>query len=256
MTEFERQMQDYLPKFKSALANDIGEWVVKGFIDIYQNIYTISADTKVISKLIELMLFPMISEFARQYDYELHLAEHQNHYPDISFVGPNGIKTAFDLKSTYRTRGRRVNGFTLGAYTGYFRDRNNKKNTTFPYGEYSNHYVLGIIYSRTSKDIDERAMFKLKDLQDIRSVAHDFLFLLQEKWRIASDKTGSGNTKNIGSTKIIDDLVNGSGSFASEGEQVFDHYWMNYLANDMARRIDSVVPYRNLNEYFAWRNAL
>lgn len=45
MTDFECQMRGYLPKFKSALANDIGDWVVKGFLDTYQNIYTISADT-------------------------------------------------------------------------------------------------------------------------------------------------------------------------------------------------------------------
>ena len=76
MTEFELQMREYLPQFKSALANDIGDWVVKGFIDTYQNIYTISADTKVISKLIELMLFPIITDFARKKSYTLHLAEH------------------------------------------------------------------------------------------------------------------------------------------------------------------------------------
>lgn len=38
MTEFERQMREYLPRFKSALANDNGDWVVKGFIDTYHNI--------------------------------------------------------------------------------------------------------------------------------------------------------------------------------------------------------------------------
>lgn len=41
------------------------------------------------------------------------------------------------------------------------------------------------------------------------------IFLLQEKWQIASDKTGSGNTKNIGSIKNVADLVNGNGVFAS-----------------------------------------
>lgn len=33
-----------------------------------------------------------------------------------------------------------------------------------------------------------------------------------------------------------------------------DAYSMNYLANDMARAIDSDVPYRNLKEYWIWRN--
>jgi len=37
-----------------------GNWTVKGFIDISKNIYNISTDTKVISKLPEIMLFPRI----------------------------------------------------------------------------------------------------------------------------------------------------------------------------------------------------
>jgi len=35
--------------------------------------------------------------------------------------------------------------------------------------------------------------------------------------------------------------------------RVFDDYWMNYLTPDMARAIDSHVPYRNLKEYQKWR---
>jgi len=82
----------------------------------------------------------------------------------------------------------------------------------------------------------------------------DFTFLLQEKWRLASDRTGSGNTKNIGSVRNIDALVSGNGTFAPHGRQVFDDYWMNYLTDDMARAIDSEVPYRNIEEYWLWRN--
>lgn len=256
MAEFEPQMREYLPKLKAALANEIGDWVVKGFIDTYHNIYTISADTKVISKLIELMLFPIFTEFARHYDYELHLAEHQNYYPDITFIGRHGEKIAFDLKSTYRVSATRISGFTLGAFTGYFRQRNSTKNISFPYREYSHHYVLGIIYSRSVLPIDERKAFKLDQLKNIQSVAHDFQFLLHEKWRIATDRPGSGNTKNIGSVNNIVDLVNGNGVFASQGIQTFDHYWMNYLTSDMAQAIDSDVPYRNLKEYLKWRIGL
>lgn len=253
MSEFEHQMREYLPTFASALSNDFGDWVVKGFIDTYQNIYTISADTKVISKLIELMLFPHLADFARQNNYELRLAEHQNHYPDISFVGSDGAKIAFDLKSTYRTSDARANGFTLGAFTGYFRDRRSKKNITFPYDEYSKHYVFGIIYSRFDETVDERTVYQLADLQNIESVAHDFAFLLQEKWQIASDKPGSGNTKNIGSVKSIEALLNGRGDFAPYGVDVFDDYWMHYQTNDMARNTDSIVLYTNLREYWNWR---
>lgn len=51
---------------------------------------------------------------------------------------------------------------------------------------------------------------------------------MREKWEIASDRSGSGNTANIGSIDFIEDLVNGRGVFLNLGENVFDDYWMNY----------------------------
>jgi hypothetical protein len=87
----------------------------------------------------------------------------------------------------------------------------------------------------------------------IVSVAQNFTFLLQEKWRIAGERPGSGNTRNIGSVREISALIDGTGPFAPYGEEVFDDYWMNYLTEDMARAIDSAVPYRNLAEYWQWR---
>jgi hypothetical protein len=59
-------------------------------------------------------------------------------------------------------------------------------------------------------------------------VVQNFCFFIAEKWQIASDKSGSGNTANIGSIKNIADLINGDGMFAKLGETWFDEYWMNY----------------------------
>ncbi len=251
---FRESLLTYFDEFGRALATEAGDWVVKGFIDVYRNIYTISVDTKVVSKVIELMLFPVISRFAVEHEYKMVLSEHQNYYPDISFIAPDGTKIAFDLKSTYRTGAETVSGFTLGAFTGYFRRRHSTKNITFPYEQYAAHFVLGIIYSRSDEAVDERRIYTLDDLQDIVSVVKDFTLLLQEKWRIASDRPGSGNTRNVGSVRNIEALVEGKGPFAQYGEEIFDDYWMNYLTPDMARAIDSVVPYRNLKEYWEWRN--
>jgi hypothetical protein len=48
----------------------------------------------------------------------------------------------------------------------------------------------------------------------------------------------------------IEELVNGKGPFAKLGEDVFDDYWMYYLAKDMARAVDlKKPPYKNLAEY-------
>ena len=252
--EFRENLFGHFDRFGRTLATDAGDWVVKGFIDICRNIYTISVDTKVVSKIIELMLFPVISAFAAHHHCTMVLSKYQNHYPDISFIASDGTKIAFDLKSTYRTSANRVNGFTLGAFTGYFRQRHSTKNVTFPYEQYAAHFVLGVIYSRSDEAIDEQRVYALENLQNIVSVVKDFTLLLQEKWRIAECRPGSGNTKNIGSTRDIQALVEGQGPFAPYGEEVFDDYWMNYLTKDMARAIDSAVPYRNLDEYWQWRD--
>jgi len=254
--EFRESLLRHLDKLGHTLATDAGDWVVKGFIDVYRNVYTISVDTKVVSKIIELMLFPVIAQFAAEHDYKMVLSEYQNHYPDISFIASDGTTIAFDLKTTYRTGANSVSGFTLGAFTGYFRQRQSTKNITFPYEQYAAHYVLGIIYSRSDELVDERRVYALDDLQDIASVVKDFTLFLQEKWRIASDRPGSGNTKNIGSLRDVQALLEGKGPFASCGEEVFDDYWMNYLTKDMARAIDSAVPYRNLEEYWEWRDRI
>jgi len=252
--DFRTGLSEHFDQFRRTLATDANDWVVKGFIDVYRNIYTISVDTKVISKVIELMLFPIISRFAAEHGYRMILSEYQNHYPDISFVTPDEHKIALDLKSTYRVDDRTVNGFTLGAFTGYFRQRTSNKNVTFPYAQYAAHFVLGVVYSRSDQAVDERRIYTLDDLQSIVSVVKDFTFLLQEKWRIASDRPGSGNTKNIGSVRDVQALVEGNGTFASYGQDVFDDYWMNYLTEDMARAIDSDVRYHNLAEYGTWRD--
>lgn len=51
---------------------------------------------------------------------------------------------------------------------------------------------------------------------------------MTEKWKIASDKGGSGNTANIGSINNISHIITGRGLFSRLGEKWFDEYWMNY----------------------------
>ncbi len=53
-------------------------------------------------------------------------------------------------------------------------------------------------------------------------------FKEQEKWKIASNKSGSGNTTNIGSITYIADILQGRGIFAKLGEEWFNEYWQNY----------------------------
>lgn len=240
--------------FNRLVSTEAGEWIVKGFIDVFKNVYTISADTKVVSKLIELMLFPHFVAFARAHRLKIVLAREQNHYPDLTFIDHAGFKFAVDLKSTYRTGAHTVNTMTLGAFTGYFRHRESSKNVTFPYDEYSGHYVLGVIYSRAELRVDELKVHTVEQLADITSVVRDLQFFAQPKYRLAKDQPGSGNTKNIGAVNRITELVNGTGPFAALGEEVFDDYWMYYLTRDMARAVElGSPPYSNLATYFAYK---
>ena len=319
MKNFKGEFRKYFDDFLKVVETQKGDWTVKGFIDIYKNIYTISVDTKVVSKIIELLIFPVISKFSLDNNYRMILSSHQNHYPDITFIDEKTKeKIALDLKSTYRINNETVNGMTLGAFTGYFRNRKSNKNITFPYREYDNHFILGVIYSKTelsnaveflisngytindsqrkllfkylstkeenvlhnlirkldlkndSSDevflkfknglqkcmIDERKHFKLTDLKNILSVIKDFEFFIQEKWRVAIDRPGSGNTKNIGSTNKISELNNGKGLFTKyrSGKKLFDNYWMNYQTKDMAYAEDLEEPlYSNIHKYFEYK---
>ena len=198
----------------------------------------------------------MLARFAENHNFDLILSQHQNHYPDMTFVGEAGNRIAVDVKSTYRVSDERVNGFTLGSFTGYFRKRESTTNISFPYGSYSTHLVLGVMYSRSDNAVDEQRIHSLDDLHQIASVIRDFQFFVHEKWKIASDRPGSGNTKNIGSAKSIGTLIDGGGPFVKFDEAVFDDYWQNYLTKDMARAIDSEVCYRNLDEYWQWKERI
>lgn len=232
-TLFAEKLQAFVSTLKDHVSSADGQWTVKGFIDIFENVYTISSDTKIVSKILEIHLFPKILQFARENGYKVVLAEHQNYYPDISFVKASdaSIRFAVDFKTTYRNpkKPHLCNGFTLGSHGEYFIDRSSTKNIQFPYGSYSGHFCLGIIYDRSAgATIDETRPHHLDELQAIASVVSNFQFFIAEKWKIASDKGGSGNTANIGSINNIADIIAGHGMFSKLGEAWFDEYWMNY----------------------------
>ena len=189
--------------------------------------------TKIISKILELHIFPYFMSFAENIGYEIELAEQQNWYPDLTFINRRkpDIKFSVDIKTTYRREDYPgfCNGFTLGSHGEYFINRNSKKNIQYPYDEYSGHFCLGIIYTRSIIDkLTETKTYSVNEVMDIPAVIRDFTFFAEEKWRIASDKSGSGNTANIGSIQKIDDIVLGNGVFAKAGEELFDDYWINF----------------------------
>jgi len=232
-SEFRESLSAHVESLMSYAETGDKQWTIKGFIDVYRNIYTISADTKIISKILEIHLFPKLLQFADRNGYYVVLADHQNYYPDLSLISKANerLKLALDIKTTYRLEDYPgfCNGFTLGSHGKYFINRNSAKNVQFPYSEYAGHFCLGIIYSRTGKgSCDETRVFRIEEMTSIASVIRDFQVFVCEKWEIASDRSGSGNTANIGSIDYIEDLVKRRGVFLNLGEEVFDDYWMNY----------------------------
>lgn len=258
--EFEKALNKFADDLKGYVSTETGEWTIKGFIDIYKNIYIISSDTKIVSKILEIHIFPEILRFAEKSGYKIILAEYQNWYPDLTFVNKENeqIKFALDLKTTFR-RNDKTAGFTLGSHGSYFKERDKDKNIQFPYNQYTGHYCLGIIYTRvdfnnelaeteifqvnelqaeygdSKNPIGERQVTKIENLKSITSVIKDFDFFAAPKWKIASDSQGSGNTANIGSIKDIEDLKTGNGVFSKLGEEWFDEYWMNYGSATMLK---------------------
>lgn len=85
-------------------------------------------------------------------------------------------------------------------------------------------------------------------------MVRDFQFFVVEKWRIASDKRGSGNTANIGSINHIDDITNGNGMFSRLGESWFDDYWMNYKKITIPDGKGGTKKISSLKEFVEYRN--
>lgn len=259
-SDFKKELDKFADKLEKYVSTDNGDWTVKGFIDVYKNIYTISSDTKIVSKILEIHIFPQILQFADSIGYKIILAEKQNWYPDLTLVNKKNedVKFAIDIKTTFR-RNDKTAGFTLGSHGGYFKERDKDKNIQFPYNQYTGHYCLGVIYTRTdvtedlaeteifqvqelneeyetpNKKVGERKVTTVKNLKSITSVIKDFDFFASEKWKIASDKQGSGNTANIGSVVDIADLKNGNGIFSQLGEDWFDEYWINHGSATMIK---------------------
>lgn len=251
-----------LKEFAATLGGEIAqndEWTIRGFIDVFKNIYTISSDTKIVSKILELHLFPHFLSFAERIGYEIELATHQNWYPDLTFVNRENpdIKFAVDLKTTYRDENHPgfCNGFTLGSHGEYFVDRASTKNIQYPYKQYSGHFCLGIIYSRAELPKDEEFhVYTVDDIDLIPSVIGRFTFFAEEKWRIAGDKGGSGNTANIGSIQYIPDILNGNGVFAKAGESYFDDYWANFGKMEITDQSGKRKKLSSFSEYLRYRN--
>lgn len=223
-----------------SLADANGDWKKKGHINSSGEITPLSNDTKVISKIIEDDVVEVLTEVFEGHGFKTEVPETQNSYPDIT-VHDGKEKFALDVKTSYRVNDEKINGFTLGAFTGYFRNPESTKNTVYPYDQYREHRVYGVIYDR--KDPELKQSYPLSQLEQIPAVIGNFEIINRLKHEIAGEFPGSGNTKNIGAVKDLKTLLAGDGPFIElanrlnlSPEELFTLYWRNYETNNMAKR--------------------
>lgn len=222
------------------------DWELLGFINERKDIYTFGHDSKIIGRLFEVIVEPVLQKVADNLGLKLLFSTSQTVYPDFYFENDQGRRFAIDIKSTYR---RTRNSFTQGSFTSYLRD--NTKNIDGNYSLYDKHYMIMFIYDREVKPSD--GVFTLDDLPEITAAYKNVDVAVMEKYRVGGDKPGSGNTDNIGTFKAkqFEAFSYGAGPFAFLGNDCYVDYWRNYPRNTLPKK-EKELLYNNLNEYFNW----
>lgn len=226
-------------------------YAVCGIVDRAGSVYPLGSDTKVLSTIFELVSRPAVYRTAEILEYEVEEPRVQNHYPDFTLHHghDDDEKIAIDVKTTYRRNTSDKFGYTLGGYTSFIRIGNERKNIVFPFTEYRTHLVIGFVYNRIAKKkAHHQHKYNLDQLADIPLPFDNVEFFVQEKWRISSDRAGSGNTTNIGSILgRINDFRTGSGPFVSEEE--FLEYWRSYgRTADDRTDFSNIADFRNFKQ--------
>ncbi len=218
-----------------------------GVVDRKGRVYPLGSDTKVISSLFELVTRQAVAKYADSIGLQLKEPEKQNRYPGFTLMNgeDDQNKIAIDVKTTYLENGKTRFNYALGSYTSYIRPETENKNIVFPYSQYGEHWVIGFVYRRLAKKrVASRRVYSVETLSEAPIPFGDVDVFMQEKWRIAGDRAGSGNTANIGSmTGTIQDFTNGNGVFESESE--FIKYWRGYKRTAKER----IAAYSNVNMF-------
>lgn len=243
---------DFIKVFNKKIRVKNINWEISALINSDNRMISLGSDSKLIGRIFELLSHSILQEIADENNFILQPSDRQTVYPDFTLMKneDDPPKIAIDIKTTYRTFNK--NGepgnysFTLGSYTSYM--RNETKNIMYPYSQYDKHYVIGFIYTR-NREADEGKIYGIEQIGELPVPYKDVEVFVQEKYKIAGEKPGSGNTENIGSFKTnnMDYLINGEGPFSVLGISVFDDYWAGYPEYRASSK-----NYTSLEEYFTY----
>ena len=208
------------------------EWGIVGILTKNGNVYTLSYDSKILSGIFEIFCEPIVRSVANDQNLIIEKSA-QNIYPDFTLYSddkPNQ-KIAIEVKSTYRQYNKKGElkkfGFTLGSYRSFLRDPLGKRGILYPYTEYSEHWIIGFLYSR-NPGCKKTEIKKIIEASSLQSPYTNIDYFVQEKYKIAGKKPGSGNTTNIGSFKSNDINYFRKGSDGFENQMDFEEYWRKY----------------------------
>lgn len=219
-----------------------------GILDSSNNIHTLGTDSKIIGRIFEMYTQPILEEIAKELGYKIKTPESQTVYPDfVLFKSEDSTeKIAIDIKTTYVNTEHSTIKFTLGSFGSYM--RNNTKNIAYKYTDYKKHYIIGFVYKRNGLAQESR-IFKFEERKKIEFPYNNVRYFMEEKYKVAGDKPGSGNTENIGSfpTKNFYDLECGRGPFSELGQDIFDIYWKYYPKYRSPEK-----EYTSLDEFLDW----
>ena len=238
---------NFKPECEALLREVDTDYTIVGILTREHTIYPLGTDTKVLSTVFESFARPIVYRIAGAHGFDVWEPEVQNSYPDFTLLrSPDDpAKIAVDVKTTYADRPDAKIKFTLGGYTSFLRKET--KNIEFPYSQYAKHWIIGYVYRRTFPT-ERRHLYALDDIDHVPPPYQGVDVFVQEKWRIAGDKAGSGNTTNIGSIRgTVADFKAGNGVFTSYEEYL--DYWRNYGVTAAARK----GRFKNIVEYRHWR---
>lgn len=241
---------DFIKAFNEKIQAKNINWEVSALASSDGRIFSLGSDSKLIGRIFEIIAYNILQEIADENNFILQPSNRQTVYPDFTLMKDkcDTNKIAIDIKTTYRTfkkNGKpRDYSFTLGSYASFM--RNGTKNIMYPYSQYEKHYVVGFIYTR-NVEADEGKMYYIDQLEELPVPYKDVEVFVQEKYKIAGEKPGSGDTENIGSYKTcnMDYLIKGEGPFSVLGLSVFDQYWSGYPKYRAVSK-----DYKSLEEYF------